>query len=243
MSKSAPRILVFQHIEVEHPGIFRDFLAADGIVWEARELDIGESIPSLDEYDALWVMGGPMDVWHEAEHPWLVAEKQAIRAAVLTRGLPYLGFCLGHQLLAAALGGEVGLAAEREVGVMPVTQTGLAAGNPFMRGLPSQFDVLQWHSAEVVRAPATAKTLAASPCCAIQAMSIGHKVFSMQFHVEITATTVAEWNAVPAYREALVATLGADGAAGLAVAAAAQMEVFNRYAFQLYRNWKTAAFG
>ena len=54
------RILVFQHIPVEHPGIFRDFLDADGIAWDAVELDAGEPIPSLDGYDALWVTGGPM---------------------------------------------------------------------------------------------------------------------------------------------------------------------------------------
>ena len=52
-------------------------------------------------------MGGAQDVWQEAEHPWLRSEKQAIRKAVLEYQMPYLGICLGHQLLAAALGGEV----------------------------------------------------------------------------------------------------------------------------------------
>src|SRR5215831_14740053 len=67
------RFLVFQHIAIEHPGIFRDFFAADGIAWDAVELDAGEAIPSFDGYDALWVMGGPMDVWETDRHPWLVA--------------------------------------------------------------------------------------------------------------------------------------------------------------------------
>ena len=75
------RILVFQHVDVEHPAIFRDFLAEDGIAWDAVELDAGESIPPLDGYDQLWVMGGPMDAWEEDRHPWLIAEKQAIREA------------------------------------------------------------------------------------------------------------------------------------------------------------------
>ena len=73
------RILVFQHIAVEHPGVFREFLAKDGIAWDAVELDAGETIPALDNYDALWVMGGPMDVWQEKEHPWLRAEKRVTR--------------------------------------------------------------------------------------------------------------------------------------------------------------------
>ena len=106
--KHAPkRVLVFQHVAVEHPGIFRQFLADDGHSYQAVELDEGESIPALEGFDALWVMGGPMDVWDEAEYPWLVAEKAAIREAVITRRMPYLGFCLGHQLLGEALGGQV----------------------------------------------------------------------------------------------------------------------------------------
>ena len=68
------RFLVFQHIAIEHPGIFRDFLKQDGIRWDAVELDEGQPIPDLRAYDALWVMGGPMDVWDVEENPWLIPE-------------------------------------------------------------------------------------------------------------------------------------------------------------------------
>ena len=73
------RLLVFQHLAVEHPGVLRRFLAADGIAWEAVRLDQGQPIPPLEGYDQLWVMGGPMDVWDVDEHPWLAPEKAAIR--------------------------------------------------------------------------------------------------------------------------------------------------------------------
>ena len=63
------RVLVFQHIACEHPGIFRDFMADDGIEWQAVELDEGEPIPDLDGFDVLISMGGPMDVWQKDEHP------------------------------------------------------------------------------------------------------------------------------------------------------------------------------
>ena len=99
------KLLVFQHIECEHPGIFRGLLDGAGIQWDAVELDVGEKIPAFESYDALWVMGGPMDVWDEDECPWLVPEKAAIRHWVCDLKKPYLGFCLGHQLLADALGG------------------------------------------------------------------------------------------------------------------------------------------
>ena len=55
------RVLVFQHIPVEHPGVFREFLVVDGHGWLAVELDTGEAIPDLGDFHMLWVMGGPMD--------------------------------------------------------------------------------------------------------------------------------------------------------------------------------------
>ncbi len=100
------RILVFQHIECEHPGMFRNYFAELGVEWAVVELDQGQPIPNLNPYDALWVMGGPMDVWDVEEHPWLIQEKEAIRLWVKELKRPYLGLCLGHQLLADALGGR-----------------------------------------------------------------------------------------------------------------------------------------
>ena len=75
-------ILVLQHASVEHPGIFRRFLIEDGHTWDAVNLDQGERLPDLEKYDALWVMGGPMDVWEEEKYPWLIDEKSFIRNAV-----------------------------------------------------------------------------------------------------------------------------------------------------------------
>ena len=96
-------ILVFQHLAVEHPGIFRDFWNESGHRWHAVELDAGESIPDLAPYDLLVAMGGPMDVWQEEIHPWLAPEKAAIRRWVRDLGRPYLGICLGHQLRGQSL--------------------------------------------------------------------------------------------------------------------------------------------
>ena len=81
------------------------------------ELDDGEAIPAFDGFDALMVMGGPMDVWDDAIYPWLEAEKALIRRAVRDLDMPFLGLCLGHQLLAAALGGEVAKG-EPEIGLI-----------------------------------------------------------------------------------------------------------------------------
>ena len=143
------RVLVLQHIACEHPGIFRDFMAEDGIEWRAVELDEGEPIPELDGFDVLLSMGGPMDVWQKDAHPWIASELAAIRDWVGRSRRPFLGFCLGHKLLAEAMGGEVGPAAEPEIGVMPVRLTDAGRASPFLQGVPDEFPCLQWHSAEV----------------------------------------------------------------------------------------------
>lgn len=232
-----PRILVFQHIAIEHPGVLREYLREDGIEWDAVELDAGEAIPDLENYDALWAMGGPMDVWEEDAHPWLAPEKAAIREAVVERGLPYLGLCLGHQLLAAALGGEVGPAAKPEIGILDVALTPAGRENPIFAGFADRGKCLQWHSAEVLREPDGARVLAASPDCRIQAMACGERAFGIQYHVELTADTVGEWGEVPAYKAALEKNLGPGALEGMKAGADEHMVAFNRDARQLYRNF------
>lgn len=238
----ARRFVVFQHVDVEHPGILREFMQADGITWDTIELDTGDRVPDVAGYDGLIVMGGPMDVWEEQEHPWLVAEKAAIRRAVQDLGLPYLGVCLGHQLLAAALGGTVTKAAVGEVGIHAVDLTAAGVAHPFFAGVPARFECLQWHGAEVRVPPPGAAVLAASPACAVQALAVGPRAFGFQFHVEVIASTVDDWYAIPAYRDGLHRALGADGVGPFRAATSERMGSFNALARRLYDNWKVAAF-
>ena len=240
MKDSDIRFLVFQHIDCEHPGTFRDYFAADGIFWQPVELDDGEPIPDLSGFDALWVMGGPMDAWEEDDHPWLIREKAAIREAVLDRDMAFMGICLGHQLLADALGGEVGPARTPEIGILDVHLTDAGRESPFLSGFSDSVPCLQWHSAEVLAAPEGAEVLVSSPDCAVQAMSYGDRAFSMQYHVEIGPETVPAWGEIPAYKTALEKAAGPDALARFESDANAQMDRFQDDSRRIYQNFMSA---
>jgi GMP synthase-like glutamine amidotransferase len=224
-------------MELAHPGIFRDCLRAQGIAWDVVALEAGDAIPALGNYDALLVMGGAQDVWQEAEHLWLKAEKRAIRTAVLELEMPYLGICLGHQLLASALGGEVRPATTPEVGVFEVELTAAGRGHPLFAGLAPTTRFLQWHAAEVVSPPAGAAVLATSSACAIQTLAIGERAFGLQFHAEVDPPTLADWFADPATAEVLVERVGTEGAARFTADADRHMPSLNRAARQIFANF------
>lgn len=234
------RILVFQHIAVEHPGLFASFLDADGHSWDVVELDAGEDVPALDLYDMLWVMGGPMDVWEDDIHPWLVREKAAIRQWVRS-GKPYLGVCLGHQLLADALGGRVGPGAEPEVGLLSVALTGEGRDDPLFRGAPDDGICFQWHGAEVLAPPAGARVLARSDACPVQAMRVGRFAYGVQYHQEVTPAMVAAWGEVPAYARSLEAVMGPGAMDPLLAATEAHAEALSAFARTLYDNLMAVA--
>jgi GMP synthase-like glutamine amidotransferase len=233
--------LVLQHMNHDTPGRFLDFFVADGIQPKSVRLWEGQEIPPLKDFDLMFVLGGAMDVWEVEENPWMECEMQAIREWVADRAKPYIGLCLGHQLLAKALGGEVGLAAEGEIGVHEVTVNGAACGHRLFEGLSGSYKVMQWHHAEVKTPPKAAHVLASSARTAVQAIAIDDHALGLQFHAEFSPQTVASWESLPSYIASLERELGAGAYGRVTAEAYPLMPQMGAMAQRLYDNLKSAS--
>ena len=228
------KFLVLQHINIEHPGIFLDFMKKDKIHIDTVELDEGEKIPKLDSYDAMIVMGGPMDTWQEETYPWLKTEKEEIHKFVSVMKKPFLGLCLGAQLLSEVVGGKVRKMKNPEIGVMDIS---IKNTNSIFSGINKNLKVLQWHSYEVCDLPKNTELLASSPLCGVQAFSFGN-AFGLQFHVEQTNETVPQWACVPEYKSALEKTLGSNALEKFRKEVEVNLKIFNGSARTIYDNSK-----
>jgi len=136
----------------------------------------------LDDIDLLIIMGGPMSVNDEREHPWLREEKE-LTAQAIRRGTPVLGICLGAQLIASALGARIRRNTSAEIGWHAVESVG--AGEGPAGPLPGRFLPFHWHG-ETFELPSGARHIARSAACENQAFTVGDSVIALQFHLEAT---------------------------------------------------------
>ncbi len=179
----------FQHVPFEGPGEIGPWLRARGHGLTATRFYAGELPgPEAAACDWLVVMGGPMNIYQYRDHPWLRAEKRAIRARI-DAGARVLGVCLGAQLIADVLGAKIYQNAEREIGWLPVRAT--AGGEKEPLAFPAgESLVFHWHG-DTFDLPAGAALLASSGGCANQAFAVGARVLGLQFHLEMGPAEVA----------------------------------------------------
>lgn len=185
------RILSLVHGPLVRSELYGDIVRADGHeLVERSVVDDPDALASADEYDAVLVFGGQMNVDEEDEHPWLRDEDELIRTLV-RRDVPVLGVCLGGQLLAKAAGAHVGPSPESERGFVRVELTDEAKGDPLFGSLPHEFDVFAMHE-YAFHVPDGAVELARSSVCC-QAFRLGDRAWALQFHPEIRLEQIAEW--------------------------------------------------
>jgi GMP synthase (glutamine-hydrolysing) len=229
------RVLVLQHIACEHPGVFSEVMRDRGVEQVPVEIDENEPLPDWREFDAVLAMGGPMGAGDDAEHAWLAPEKRLVREAV-DEGRPFLGVCLGVQLLAAALDAPVYPAERPEVGLLPVALTPEGRDDPLFAGVEEPLVSLQWHG-DTFDLPDGAALLARSPLVPNQAFRARERAYGVQFHLEVTGEMAREWAAVPAYQRSLADTLGEKEGASFIADVEHRADELHPAARRLFANW------
>ena len=195
-------------------------------------------LPTCENFDALWVMGGHMNVWEEKKYSWLIQEKSFIKNWVLNHKKPFFGICLGHQLLGEALGGTVEKAKTPEIGFKNLSVEKNAIKEGFLREFPTHQSVLQGHSAEITNLPANGvSVLASSKVCSIQVIQYLNHAFSVQFHPEAIENTLHDWLSIPQIKKDFDKALGKSGIDKLKSFYKKNGIKLKRAAKVLYKNW------
>jgi GMP synthase-like glutamine amidotransferase len=234
-------ILVLQHINIEDPGFIKDLMIKDGVNITTIELDEGEKIPNnLNFFDGMLCMGGPMDTWMEKDYPWLIEEKKKIKEFVVDLNKPYLGFCLGCQLLGEVIGGKVVKTNNPEIGMLDVNFLDEKKKDILFADFPQKITSLQWHSYEVqeLEKNKDVTLIASSKETKYQIFRYKNNAYGIQFHIEIKDTTVNDWGCVPEYKSALENELGQGALEKFDKEARDNMNNMNNYSKILYTKFK-----
>jgi len=234
-------VIVLQHIKIEDPGYIKDLMLLDDVNLTTIELDEGEKIPNdLNKFDAMFCMGGPMDTYMENKYPWLIEEKKKIKNFVVELKKPYLGFCLGCQLLGEVVGGNVIKSKKPEIGMLNVSFLKEKNNDILFSSFPDQIKTLQWHSYEVVNLEDNKDItlLASSTNTKYQIFKYQNHAYGIQFHIEVKDTTVNDWGCIVEYKLALEEQLGDGALEKFDKEAKSNMSQMNNCSKILYSNFK-----
>ena len=185
-------IYFIKHIDIEGPGTFGDFLKRKDIPFKIIDLGAKEKLPKLTkDVAAIVVLGGPMNVYEEDKYSFLKDEDRFIKD-IIAKKIPFMGICLGSQLLSKAAGSTVTKSPVKEVGFFDVELTKDGKVDPLFKGLENKINIYHWHG-DMFNIPSGGKLLATANGCPHQAFKVGPYAYGLQFHVEITDVSINEW--------------------------------------------------
>ena len=174
-------------------GTYAGYLEESAVPYRTVQPYRGEMLPEAEGVAAAIVLGGAMGVHDTDRHPFLHDVKRFI-AGMVAREVPFLGICLGGQLLADVLGATVTYnSPHREKGTLPVTLTEEGMGDPLFAGVVREFVSFQWHNDSFL-VPEGGIHLASSPACPGQAFRYGPVAYGTQFHPEVDRQIIADWS-------------------------------------------------
>jgi len=178
------KILCLTHADFETPGIIEDWARERQYEFAICKPYLGQNSLEQSAFDFLIVMGGPQSPLQLEESPYLKNEIKLIQQAISDSKM-VLGFCLGAQLIAEALGAKTEHSPEKEIGVFPVTLTAEGMQDPILEGFPKNFPVIHWHN-DMPGETSHSVLLAKSEGCPKQILRYGPLVYGFQCHLEIT---------------------------------------------------------
>jgi len=183
------KVLTIVHQETSNPGLIGQQLKTRGFELDILCPALGQTLPqNLHGYEGVIVFGGPMSANDDTVLPFIRTELAWI-PVVLDAKKPYLGICLGAQLLARVLGGKVLPRADQrvEIGYFPIAPT--IAGQAYWS---NPMHVYQWHQ-EGFELPSDTTLLATGETFTNQAFQYGDGAYGLQFHPEITRDMMEFW--------------------------------------------------
>jgi GMP synthase-like glutamine amidotransferase len=179
------KLLALQHDDHDDAGSIIEWALTRNHSLKTIVLTNGESFPDILDFDILFIMGGTMNVHEEEKFPWIAEEKIFIKK-VVDAGKTVIGFCLGGQLLAVSLGGDVTKNKETEIGWRTVNFNKSAREHPVLSVFGEHAVIFQWHSDTFSVLPENARPVASNDACANHGFIYGNNVYAFQFHLELT---------------------------------------------------------
>jgi len=176
------------HASFEPPGIIEQWTKERGFDFNETPTYASKKLPASASIDFLVVMGGPQTPLRMNDYPYL-KEEIGLISEIIEQNKPVIGFCLGSQLIAEALGARTKRSPEKEVGFFPIQLTHEGQNDPILKNFPKEFDVLHWHN-DMPGIPDGAVLLAQSAGCPHQAFRFGDRIYGFQFHMEPTRESI-----------------------------------------------------
>jgi GMP synthase-like glutamine amidotransferase len=190
------------------------------------------TLPDPTSYAAIIALGGPQHVYNIDKYPYFTQEKALICRAI-KHDIPFLGICLGGQLLAAALGGQVSHHTLTEIGFYNVPLTNTGQQDPLFMGLPGYQKVFHWHE-DTFELPPGSILLATNETTSNQAFRYGSRAYGLQYHIELNSELFDLWLELPEFQQEIIAAIGTDAYTDI------QQERFTHY--EIYRNHTSILF-
>ena len=211
MRNKLKKIIVLQHIELEGLALLEKLFTKNNFKIDVIKLFQKEEIPSnLKIYNMMIVLGGPMDVWMTTSYPWLKKEKEVIKKFAIDLEKPFIGICLGCQLLGEVLGYRINKSLKPEIGFYDINLTQESNKDKLFQNFPKKFKAFHWHNNEVanIKNCSKVKVLGSSKTTNGQIFRYKANAYGIQFHLEIEKNTITSWLLNKNYKNGLLQLYG-----------------------------------